>query len=433
MFWIICAALAGVVAIAIAAPLLRRQRAGAEPAAAFDLRVYRDQLREVERDLERGVIDASDAERLRVEIGRKVLAADRALERETSARRAPGGMIAIAVLAVLIAGAVGLYERLGAPERGDEPIARRIANAQAIYDRRPTQAEAEATAPKPKPPESSPEFEQYLELVDKLRAAVAQNPDDLRGQELLAQHERGLGNLVAAKQAQTRLVALRGDQASEQDLGRLTDLTVEAAGGLITAEGESAIARILAVNPHSPQGRYYAGLLQIQSGRPDLAFPLWAGLLEEGPPDAPWLQPIRFIIDDLAWFAGRPDYTPPEAGGTAGGTAGGPAGGPMTAAGMPDLPGSDLPGPDADAMAAAADMTPEEQQQMIDSMVKGLEDRLATQGGSPEEWARLISALVVKGDQAHAQEILTEARSKFAADPQALVVIDGAAGQAGLP
>ena len=39
MFWIICAALAGVVAIAIAAPLLRRQRAaGAEPAAAFDLR-----------------------------------------------------------------------------------------------------------------------------------------------------------------------------------------------------------------------------------------------------------------------------------------------------------------------------------------------------------------------------------------------------------
>jgi cytochrome c-type biogenesis protein CcmH len=428
MFWIICAALAGVVAIAIAAPLMRRQRAGAEPAAAFDLRVYRDQLREVERDLERGVIDASDAERLRVEIGRKVLAADRALERETSARRAPGGMIAIAVLAVLIGGAVALYEQMGAPERGDEPIARRIANAQAIYDQRPTQAEAEAAAPKPKPPENNPEFEQYLALVDKLRTAVAQNPDDPRGLELLAQHERGLGNLVAAKQAQTRLVTLRGDQASEQDLSRLTDLTVEAAGGLITAEGESAIARTLALNPHSPQGRYYAGLLQIQSGRPDLAFPLWAGLLEEGPPDAPWLQPIRFIIGDLAWFAGRPDYTPPEAGGTAGGAAaGGPAGGPMTAKGMPALPG-----PDADAMAAAADMTPEQQQQMIDGMVKGLEDRLATQGGLPEEWARLIGALAVKGDQAHAREILTEARSKFAADPQALVVIDGAAGQAGL-
>ncbi|MEF9604471.1 c-type cytochrome biogenesis protein CcmI, partial [Paracoccus sp. PXZ] len=76
MFWIICAALAAVVAAAIAAPLLRRQGEGAEPTAAYDLRIYRDQLREVERDLERGLIDAADAERLRVEIGRKVLAAD---------------------------------------------------------------------------------------------------------------------------------------------------------------------------------------------------------------------------------------------------------------------------------------------------------------------------------------------------------------------
>ncbi|WP_199260796.1 c-type cytochrome biogenesis protein CcmI, partial [Paracoccus binzhouensis] len=92
MFWMICAALAGVVAIAIAAPLLRRPGAGAEPAAAYDLRVYRDQLREVGRDLERGLIDPADAERLRVEIGRKVLAADRALQRAGSgSRRGPGG------------------------------------------------------------------------------------------------------------------------------------------------------------------------------------------------------------------------------------------------------------------------------------------------------------------------------------------------------
>lgn len=428
MFWIICATLAGVVAIAIAAPLLRRQRDGAEPAAAFDLRVYRDQLREVERDLERGLIDASDAERLRVEIGRKVLAADRALERETSARRAPGGLVAIAVLAVVIAAAVALYVYMGAPERPDEPIARRIANAQEIYDHRPSQAEAEASAPKPKRPENNAEYDQYVALVDKLRAAVTQNPDDPRGLELLAQHEQGLGNLVAAKQAQAKLVALLGDQASAQDWTRLAEMTVEAAGGLITAEGENAIVRAMTLDPHGPQARYYAGLLQIQSGRPDRAFPIWAQLLAEGPPDAPWIRPIRFIIGDLAWFAGQPDYTPPD-------EAGAPA--PAMPPGMPALPPAGMPpagmpGPDADAMAAAQDMTPEQRQQMIDGMVKGLEDRLATQGGSPEEWARLITALTVKGEQAHAQEILTEARSKFAADPQGRDVIEAAAKQAGL-
>lgn len=419
MFWIICAALAGVVAFAIAAPLMRRERGEAEPAAAFDLRVYRDQLREVERDLERGLIDASDAERLRVEIGRKVLAADRALEAEAAARRAPGGWVAIGLLLALLGGSALLYTRIGAPDEPDEPIALRFAEAKANYDKRPTQAQAEATAPKPKPPENNPEYDQYVALVDKLRTAVAQKPDDQRGLELLAQHERGIGNLVAAKEAQARLVALRGAQATAKDWERLADLTVEAGGGLITSDSEAAITRLLELDPHNPKGRYYTGLMQIQIGRPDQAFPLWAQLLAEGPADAPWNVPIRAIIGDLAWFAGRPDYTPPDEAGAAR-----PA---MTAPGMPNMPG-----PDAAAMAAAQDMTPEQRQQMINSMVQGLEDRLATKGGSPEEWARLIGALTVKGEGPRAQEILAEARSKFAADPQALTVIDGAAAQAGL-
>ena len=58
MFWIICAALTAVVAIAVAAPLMRRGSGTEAPAAAYDLRVYRDQLREVGRDLERRLIEA---------------------------------------------------------------------------------------------------------------------------------------------------------------------------------------------------------------------------------------------------------------------------------------------------------------------------------------------------------------------------------------
>ena len=84
MFWIICAALTGAVGLAIMAPLLRARGDAAQPAAAFDLRVYRDQLQEVERDLERGVIAPDDAVRLRTEIGRKVLDADRRLSQVTA-------------------------------------------------------------------------------------------------------------------------------------------------------------------------------------------------------------------------------------------------------------------------------------------------------------------------------------------------------------
>ena len=59
MFWIFCTVLVLCVAAAIFAPIWRARQSGtaaAMPAAAYDLQVYRDQLREVERDLERGVI-----------------------------------------------------------------------------------------------------------------------------------------------------------------------------------------------------------------------------------------------------------------------------------------------------------------------------------------------------------------------------------------
>ncbi|UFS64015.1 c-type cytochrome biogenesis protein CcmI [Paracoccus denitrificans] len=414
MFWIICAALAGVVAVAIAAPLLRRQDEGAEPAAAYDLRIYRDQLREVERDLERGVIDAADAERLRVEIGRKVLAADRALERTGSTRRSAGGWAALVGLALLLGGAFLTYQRLGQPDRPDAPIAQRIAQAQALYDSRPSQAEAEAQTPRPARPEPDAD---YVLLIERLREAVQKNPNDPRGLELLAEHEERLGNLVAAKDAQRRLVALRGDEASAEDLSRLAGLMIEAAGGIITRDGEEAVARALARDARNPQARFMAGLLHLQNGRPDQAFPVWARLLAEGPEDAPWIAPIRGSIQDLAWFAGHPDYTPPEP--AASGTPG-----------MPSLPA--IPGPDADAMAAAEDMTAEERQQMVEGMVKGLETRLATQGGTPEEWARLISSLPVIGQKDHAADILGEARKLFAGDPTGLEVIEAAARQAGL-
>ncbi|WP_134678405.1 c-type cytochrome biogenesis protein CcmI [Paracoccus ravus] len=404
MFWIICAVMSAIVATSIALPLLRRRGAGEEPAAAYDLRIYRDQLREVDRDLERRVIEPTEAERLRAEIGRKVLAADRALSQGVSMRRAPGGIAAFAVLLGLMLAGLWLYQRIGHPDMPDAPIASRIALAEAFYENRPSQAEAEKIAPKAARP--APDAE-YTALIEQLRAAVAKNPDDPRGQELLALHEEQLGNLVAAKAAQEKLVSLRAEEASADDFARLAGLTSAAAGGMITHEAEAAMTRALELDPMNAQARFMSGLIQIQIGRPDQAFPIWAHLLREGHEDASWHGLVRSAIEDLAWFAGEANYTPPQIA---------PA----------------LPGPDADAMAAASEMAPEDRQQMIEGMVRGLETRLATQGGPPEEWARLISALVVLGQNDHARDIYGEARTRFAANPEALGVIEAAGQESGL-
>ncbi|MFB9224912.1 c-type cytochrome biogenesis protein CcmI [Paracoccus cavernae] len=406
MLWIICAALAAVTFLAIFAPLMRRGAGDVEPAAAYDLRVYRDQLREVERDLERGLIAQPDAERLRIDIGRKVIEADRALKAGSRQSKGPAVIWGFAALAATLAGAFALYDRIGAPAVPDLPIAARVEAAEKRYAERPSQSEAETAAPKTEQP--TPDAD-YLALIKQLRTAMKERPDDPQGLALLAEHESRLGNYLAAKEAQARLVAIKGDQASAEEHARLAALMVEAAGGTITREAEIELAAALKLDPRDAQARYMAGLLQIQNGRPDRAFPIWANLLAETPADAPWNAPIRALIPDLAWLAGEANYTPPEPGLTA-----------------------PIPGPDAAAMEAALDMTPEAREEMISGMVAGLEDRLATQGGTPEEWARLISALGVLGQTDRARAIWHEAHTRFASNAQALATVREAAQKAGV-
>jgi len=64
---------------------------------------------------------------------------------------------------------------------------------------------------------------------------------------------------------------------------------------------------------------------------------------------------------------------------------------------------------------------------MIRGMVNGLSERLATEGGTPQEWARLIRALGVLGETARASAIWNESKEAFASDPAALSVLREAA------
>jgi cytochrome c-type biogenesis protein CcmH len=68
----------------------------------------------------------------------------------------------------------------------------------------------------------------------------------------------------------------------------------------------------------------------------------------------------------------------------------------------------------------------DDQTAAIRSMVEGLAQRLASTGGSAEEWARLIRALTVLKETERARLILAEARQKFAAQTDDLRRIEDA-------
>lgn len=404
LFWIII----GLMGLAVAATLARamlRGKPGAEPPAAYDLALYRDQLGELDRDVARGVIAEAEAERARTEISRRILAADTALKTQEARASAGRGarVVGLVLIAAVVIGATALYWTLGAPGYGDLALKDRIAAAEQARVDRPRQAEAEEGVPPfPGLPEPT---EQFLDLMEKLRATVAERPDDLQGALLLARNEAALGNFRAAYRAQADVLRLKGDAATASDYADFADMMILAAGGYVSPEAEVALREALARDDDNGAALYYTGLLMEQTGRPDVAFRIWNRLLRRSPPDAPWIAPIRGQIEDVAFRAGVEFELPPL---------------------------QYAPGPSAEDVEAAQDMTAEDRQAMIEGMVAQLSDRLATEGGSPEEWARLIGALGVLERRDRARAIWQEALAVFAGNDEALAIIAAGAARAGL-
>lgn len=398
VFWLLAAAMC-----VGGAALLWRTALRPLPAVAAnpDLEVYRAQLAELERDEARGIVGAGDAAAIRAEVARRILDSDRA----TGGRGAPDGDLGarVPLLAALIAivGAVGLYLAIGAPGYPDLPHSERLARAAEAKAARPSQAQAEADATARRPAPPAPPAD-YAALMDKLRAAVAKRPGDVQGLELLARNERALGNLSAAARAQEQLVAALGPKATADDEAALADILVNAAGGIVTADAETAVAAALNKDPANGTGRFYAGLLEAQVGRPDLAFRLWNALLADSPPEAPWVGFLRDQLPQVAEAAGTEFRDPSQK------------------------------GPGATDVAAAAAMSTGDRAAMIKGMVGGLEERLLAKGGSAAEWAQLVRALGVLGEKDRAKTALARAETALSADPAGLDAVKAAAAEAGV-
>lgn len=410
-FWLIISALALAIAGLLALAILRG-RTGDEPPAAYDLRVYRDQLKEVERDLARGVIGPEDAERIRAEVSRRILAADAQLQKGLQEGAQPKTLALTAAtvsLLVMVGGSIWVYTQLGAPGYPDMALASRIEAAQDARENRISQAEAEAKVPAGATVQApSPDF---IRLMEQLRAAVAERPGDLQGAMLLARNEAALGNFPAAHKAQARVLSIKGDQATADDYVDYADMMILAAAGYVSPEAENALRAALTRDPQNGPARYYVGLLQAQTGRPDVAFRTWEAALQDGPADAPYILAIRAQIEEMAFRAGVRNFTLPPAG---------------------DAPVVDERGPSAEDIQNAEGMSAEERMEMIRTMVQSLSDRLALEGGNSTEWARLIGALGVLGDERQARIIWEESQSIFWDSPEGLAEVNEAARRAGL-
>jgi len=408
-FWLFTIGLSSVIA-GFFILVLRSGRAQ-QDGSASEISFYKAQLADVERDAARGIIDPQDAQQMHAEIARRILRldglqSDAAHAAPLKQHTIPGLFLALA----LIGGSHLLYLHLGSAFYPNLPQAERIARATLLLENRPSLAEyASSFAPQTQARQIS---EDYSSLVAELRSAIADNPSDLKGLRLLARVEAGLQNYSAASDIQSRVLSQLGAQATADDYLDYAELLILSVGGYVAPEAEIALRAALKQDPKNGGVLYYIGLMFNQNDRPDIAFKLWRDLLLKSPQNAPWIDPIRSQIQEVAFYAGVNNFTLPEQ--------------LPTTAVTPVAPAlSD------DTMASAAQLNPKERDNMVKGMVAKLSQRLQDTGGPAEDWARLISAYGVLGDDTAVQNTYQLAVTEFATDPAALALLQNALKSAG--
>ncbi len=405
LFWIVAIVIAVLAMVWILYPLLR-PKTGTATRSEYDIRVYKDQLKEVETDLERGTVTEADAKASRTEVSRRLLAAAETQSHEKISGNAPKGatrFLAFVVLLFGLGGSVALYFDIGVPGLPDLPLQQRLND-------RPTQTEAETVAKRAQAADKSlPALQtpdpRYVELVNKLRNVLKDRPDDLVGHRMLADNLAQLGQYIEARKAQDEVMRILGDKATANDYATWAEIMIVAADYYVSPTAETALAKALQLDSENARARYYAGIVMLQRGEPARTYDIWNQLLKDGPADAPWINVIKSQIDAVAAQAGITPVSP--------------------------RPSTTL-GPTASDVQAAGQMTPEERMNFIRDRVKSLSDRLASQGGSADEWAQLIKSLGVLGETDKATAVWKEAQGVFANDAAGLDTVTQAAKTAGV-
>ena len=350
--------------VALMLAYIRRQQRGAGPMQYDeDLQDQIDQLMlaraTLDEDHQTGQLSDSDFAATCLDIDRRLLGLSQQLAQASASSPKDQTLTRLAVgLAIILPlGAALIYTTLGRPDLRDNPLVDRAAE---IASRSET-----ITATK----------KNLAQNLARAQAATVTTPDDIESWLKLAEAAASVNDSATEIRALRMARQLTNDDPSVLSL--LAEALSRAADGQVTVPARDLIDTVLATDPDEPRALFLSGLAAFQDGDNQAAVIRWQRLLSISTADAPWLPIVRANIAQAA-----------EAGGIA-------------------LPPAN--GPDADSIAAAADMTANDRQAMILSMVESLRDRLDETPDDTEGWLRLARAYDVLGDRAAAFTALARA------------------------
>lgn len=276
LLWITIISLTLPVMGAMLWPLLKRHN-HASLRSSFEVKIYSDQLKEIDADVARGALSEAEAEAARLDIQRRLLRANKDSSPQNPTLEPP--WLRLMTLGVVMVGlplsAIGLYLNLGQPKLPSQPLSHRQAE----------QADIAAMS-------ATEQAKMIQNMVEGLAARLQETPQDGEGWARLGRAYAVLDQWTRAAEAYGRAISLlpQDDQLFAAHGVALLQSNPEVK--TISAAAETEFRRALALNPNNGDALWYIGVAEIQAGRPKLALEHWQKLLIQLDPSSPEYRDI---------------------------------------------------------------------------------------------------------------------------------------------
>ncbi len=323
---------------------------------------FKVRLQKIDADLESKKLSVSDADDARAELARELMR-HRAVMSDTSqspTKNRAGTVISVASFAV-IALAFAAYFGLGTPI---SPIAE--------LDTEQLLAQSEAEI-------------EFQEAMIRVEEQTRIDPDDIRAWQVLSSAYVNSARYSEAANAFRHVLRLEPPTAD-----RLTDLAqalLMISPAEVDPEAIELLKKAVELDPTHPRSRFFLAVDATRLGQWDSAVEQWNSLLDLATDDEPWVAAAR---ESLEVALARGETVTP----------------------------ADAIQPNIDENIIDENIIIDEAQAaQIRSMVASLDERLASEGGTIEEWTQLVRSYLVLNEREMAQQTFERA---IAAYPDAI-------------
>lgn len=295
-FWILATGLMVLAIAFIVLPFLKKREYNTLSADELNLSVFKQQLEELDSDLNNGILDQTRYQAARRDLEKELLEDVEGDKIEASATSKKTGKWIMSVALIVPLMSIGMYQALGSPE-----IIPRLAAA-------PDDTNQPSDTASPHSQQGMQNLPPMEELVKKLAAKMEQQPENLDGWLMLGRSYMALKQPQAAIEAYEKAMKLNPENttlllAYAEALGQM-------AGNDFTGKPAELISKAHNLNPEDLNGLWMIGIVSYQNGEYQDALNSWEKLEAKLTPQSKDIASVQNAISDVRQKLGLENKLP---------------------------------------------------------------------------------------------------------------------------